>query len=108
MGKQRRKFEMGLPPADFGLSAVVAGHASGRLSVDHRYQGQGIGEFLLIDALRRAYFQSSQIAAVAVVVDAIDEKAWRFYRHFGFIPLPDRPDRLFLPMKTIAALFGRP
>lgn len=69
--------------------------------------GQGIGEFFLIDALRRAYFQSSQIAAVAVVLDAIDEQAARFYRHFEFIPLPDRPDRLFLPMKTIAALFTR-
>jgi GNAT superfamily N-acetyltransferase len=79
----------------------------GRLAVDHRHRGQGIGEFLLIDALRRAYFQSSQIAAVAVVVDAIDEQAARFYRHFEFIPLPDRPDRLFLPMKTIAALFTR-
>jgi len=33
-------------------------------------------------------------------------QAARFYRHFHFIPLPDRPDRLFLPMKTIAALFG--
>jgi GNAT superfamily N-acetyltransferase len=44
----------------------------GRLAVDQRYRGQGIGEFLLLDALHRAYVQSSQIAAIAVVVDAID------------------------------------
>ena len=78
----------------------------GRLAVDQRYRGQGIGEFLLLDALHRSYVQSSQIAAIAVIVDAIDDRAARFYRHFNFIPLPDRPDRLFLPMKTIATLFA--
>ena len=77
----------------------------GRLAVDQRHRGQGIGEFLLMDALRRAYIQSSQIAAVAVVVDAIDAHAAQFYDHFNFIPLSDRPDRLFLLMKTIATLF---
>lgn len=77
----------------------------GRLAVDRHYKGQNLGELLLIDALRRAYAQSSQIAAAAVVVDAIDEPATKFYRHFDFIPFPDRPNRLFLPMKTIAALF---
>ena len=80
----------------------------GRLAVDQRCRGEGIGEFLLMDALHRAYVQSSQIAAVAVVVDAIDAQAARFYRHFNFISLPDRPDRLFLPMKTISALFRAP
>lgn len=77
----------------------------GRLAVDRRYKGQGLGELLLLDALRRAFTQSSQIAAVAVVVDAGDEQAARFYRHFGFIAFPERPNRLFLPMKTVAALF---
>lgn len=84
---------------------VVPGTLLGRLAVDRRYRGQGVGEFLLMDALRRSLVQSSQIAAVAVVVDAIDEPAMRFYKHFNFFPLPDRPNRLFLPMKTIADLF---
>ena len=66
---------------------------------------EGVGEFLLLDALRRAYVQASQIAAVAAVVDAIDAQAAGFYRHFNFIPFPDRPDRLFLPMKSISTLF---
>ena len=78
----------------------------GRLAVDQHFRGQGAGEFLLVDALLRAYTQSSQIAAAAVVVDAIDEHAVRFYRHFGFTPFPDAPTRLFLPMKTVAELFG--
>jgi GNAT superfamily N-acetyltransferase len=84
---------------------IVPATLLGRLAVDQRYGKQGIGEFLLMDALHRAYVQSAQIAAVAVVVDAADAPAARFYRHFDFITLPDRPDRLFLPMKTIAALF---
>ena len=79
----------------------------GRLAVDQHYTGQGAGEFLLVDALLRAYTQSSQIAAAAVVVDAIDEQAARFYRHFGFTQFPDMPTRLFLPMKTVTELFGR-
>jgi len=38
-----------------------------------------------------------------VVVDAIDERAARFYRAHGFIPLPESM-RLVLPMRTIAVL----
>jgi GNAT superfamily N-acetyltransferase len=77
----------------------------GRLAIDHRYKGKGAGEFLLVDALQRAFTQSSQIAATAVVVDAIDDQAAGFYRHFGFIDFPDKPGRLFLPIKTIRKLF---
>ncbi|OGQ78415.1 MAG: GNAT family N-acetyltransferase [Deltaproteobacteria bacterium RIFCSPLOWO2_12_FULL_60_19] len=76
----------------------------GRLAVDQRYREQALGEFLLLNALHRAYAQSSQIAAAAVV-DAIDDPARRFYQHFDFLPFPDKPNRLFLPMKTIADLF---
>ncbi len=77
----------------------------GRLAADQRYRGQGLGEFLLMDAMRRAFLQSSQIAAAAVIVDAIDESAVRFYQHFDFLQFPDGPNRLFLPMRTIASLF---
>jgi GNAT superfamily N-acetyltransferase len=76
----------------------------GRLAVDHRCHGQGVGEFLVMDALRRAFIQSAQIAAVAIVVEAIDDSAVRFYQHFGFRLFRDKPTRLFLPMKTIADL----
>ncbi len=79
----------------------------GRLAVDVRYRGKGAGEFLLSNALERALAQSSQIGATAVVVDAIDEKAAAFYRHFDFLDFPDKPGRLFLTMKSIADIFGR-
>jgi|SRR5579863_8006154 len=42
-----------------------------RLAVDSRYQGQGIGEILLMDALNRALMQSAKIASAAAVVDAM-------------------------------------
>ena len=77
----------------------------GRLAVHNHYKRQGLGAFLLMDALHRTWVQSSQIAAVAVIVDAIDEQAVRFYKHFDFIPFSQQSNRLFLPMKTIAALF---
>src|SRR6185437_6050492 len=79
----------------------------GRLAVDARYRRKGAGEFLLSNALERALAQSSQIGATAVVVDAIDEKAAAFYRHFDFSDFPDKPGRLFITMKTIVDIFTR-
>lgn len=76
----------------------------GRLAVDETYRGRGLGGWLLVDALSRAWRQSDTLGAAAVVVDAQDEAAAAFYEHHGFHRFPDRPDRLFLPMKTIAKL----
>ena len=56
-------------------------------------------------ALKRALEHSRNIASVAVVVDAIDEHARAFYGRYGFIDIPDHPNRLFMPMKTVAQLF---
>ena len=56
-------------------------------------------------ALKRALQHSRNIALVAVVVDAIDENARLFYRRYGFIEIPNHPNRLFMPMKTLAQLF---
>lgn len=77
----------------------------GRLAVDTDYRGWGLGSHLLLDALQRALLQSGEVASWAVIVDAKDEVAQGFYAHYGFIPLPRTPRRLFLPMGTIAALF---
>ena len=71
----------------------------GRLAVDQNYQGRGYGRFLLADALFRAV--RSEIASFAVVVDAKDEAARRFYERESFLPFPDRPIRLFRPMADI-------
>ena len=71
----------------------------GRLAVDHEFKGQGLGGALLADALERA--ARSEIAAFALVVDAKDEAAAAFYKHHGFMALPDSPLTLFLPLATV-------
>ena len=77
----------------------------GRLAVDLRLKGQGMGQFMLMDALYRCLQAAVGIAAMAVVVDAKDALASAFYQHYGFIPLNLSASRLFLPMATIATLF---
>ena len=74
----------------------------GRLAVDHAFKGQGLGGAFLADALDRA--ARSEIAAFAMIVDAKDEPAAAFYRHHGFIALPDSTLTLFLPLATIQCL----
>ena len=78
----------------------------GRLAVDESTKGQGLGEHLLMDALHRSLAHADQIAAMAVVVDAKDESAANFYRHFGFLTLQAQPSRLFVPMRLVAQLLG--
>lgn len=73
----------------------------GRLAVDQTFKGQGLGGALLADALHRA--AHAEIAAYALIVDAKDAAAAAFYRHHGFITLPDSPHSLFLPLATVGA-----
>ena len=77
----------------------------GRLAIDNRFQKQGIGKLLLIDALRRSYKISKSIGSFAVVVDPIDKEAEQFYDKYGFIKLPDS-GKMFLPMNTIKTIFS--
>jgi GNAT superfamily N-acetyltransferase len=88
-----------LPRYDL-LPAVLLG----RLAIDTRYRGQGLGLDLLLNALSRAYHARQQIAALAVVVEAKDEQARRFYLRCGFQPLADSPNGLFMPVVTIGKL----
>jgi hypothetical protein len=44
-------------------------------------------------------------ASLAVIVDAKDDNARRFYQRESFLPFPDQPMKLFRPMADIAQLF---
>lgn len=68
----------------------------GRLAVDRTYQGQKLGAALLADAVARTV--AADVAAYAIVVDAKDKRAERFYEHFGFLKLARSPGSLFLPI----------
>lgn len=74
----------------------------GRLAIDRRYHGQGFGSFLFLDALSRC--SRSEVAAFAVIVEALDDEARAFYLHHSFLPLPDSPYRLFRRMSDIETL----
>jgi predicted GNAT family N-acyltransferase len=77
----------------------------GRLAVDSKFRGQGLGEKLLMDALNRSLRLSRELASAAVIVDAKDDTAAAFYRKYGFIEFPKVERRLFLAMGTVAQLF---
>ena len=70
----------------------------GRLAVDRRWAGQGLGSALLADALQRVIQASSTLAVHAIIVDAKDEQAQRFYERFGFMLLPETGRCLFYPL----------
>jgi GNAT superfamily N-acetyltransferase len=73
----------------------------GRLAVAANFKEQGLGGALLADALDRA--ARAEIAAYALMVDAKDDTAVAFYRHHGFIALPDSSRTLFLPLASVPA-----
>lgn len=75
----------------------------GRLAVNRRQQGKGYGRFLLADALYRIV--RSEIASFAVIVEAKDDNARRFYERESFLSLPDQPMKLFRPVADIEKLF---
>jgi hypothetical protein len=55
-------------------------------------------------ALQRSFTQSDEIGSSFVVVQAKNEKARTFYLKYGFTPLVDQPNTLFLPMAVIKQL----
>ena len=70
----------------------------GRLACRADRQGQGIGKILLGCAVDRCLKAREQIAAYALIVDAKDDGARRFYEHFGFRALRDAARALYLPL----------
>lgn len=73
----------------------------GRLAVDLRAQGQGLGAALLKDALLRILAVSKNIGIRAVLVHAISEDAKRFYLRYGFQVSPIDSMILMLPIQHI-------
>jgi ribosomal protein S18 acetylase RimI-like enzyme len=70
----------------------------GRLAVDRRFQRRGLGELMLMNAVRRTMLDAA--AAFALLVDAKNDVAAGFYRRYGFRPIAGKPRTLFLPLAT--------
>ena len=76
----------------------------GRMGVDRDYQGQRLGELLLMDALYKSWRASKLVSSWAVVVDA-KVGAQEFYVKYEFTPFVTQTSRLFLLMKKIDLMF---
>lgn len=75
----------------------------GRLAVDQRFQGQGLGAAMLADAVSRTL--RAEPAVFTLLADAKNERAAAFYRRFGFRDLSDLPSTLFLPLAATVKAF---
>lgn len=74
-----------------------------RLAVDHRFQGQRVGEKTLVSALRHSVTLTERgLPAMRLMLDMLDDDALAFYQRFDlFQPFTDDPMRLFVPMKVV-------
>jgi GNAT superfamily N-acetyltransferase len=76
----------------------------GRLAVSRSHAGHGLGSDLLFDALTRIAAAATTIGIAAVLVQAKDDHARRFYlSQAEFIEFPEDSRTLFLPIETVAA-----
>ena len=79
----------------------------GRLAIDSRFQGRGIGADLLRDAVLRT-LQAAEIAGIrAILVSAISESAKRFYEKYGFISSPVHPQTLMITLAEAARIVAQ-
>ena len=77
-----------------------------RLAVDRDEQGQGIGSWMLLEALTRSAEAADIIGVRAVLVHALDERARGFYERAGFEPSPTHPLHLLMLVKDIRRTLG--
>jgi GNAT superfamily N-acetyltransferase len=88
-----------------GSLRAVPGALLAQLGVSREYQGRGIGNVLVSEALRRAIALAEGYGCAAIVTDPIDERAAQLYAGFDFRPLGDGTTRLIVAMKTVLAAF---
>lgn len=76
------------------------------LGVARKFQGHGLGDRLLAQALQDCHVAGQTFAFVAVILDCLHGGAKRFYQRWDFQELPGHPYRLFLSSKTLSKLMG--
>jgi GNAT superfamily N-acetyltransferase len=80
----------------------------GRLAIDRRWQGKGLGRALLRDAVLRVLGAAETIGVRAILVHAISEEAKRFYEHWGFRPSPVEPMTLMITVEEVRTMLSQP
>ena len=76
-----------------------------RLAVSQELQRKGHGTYMMVNAIERIITVADSLEIIGFFVDAKDTKAKVFYKQFGFMPLPDNPLELFLPIATLRKAF---
>jgi GNAT superfamily N-acetyltransferase len=74
----------------------------GRLAVDRRYAGGGLGASLLQDAILKGIVAAQTVGARAFPVHALSDAAENFYRRFGFQLVPDSTRAMYLLLQDAA------
>jgi len=80
----------------------------GRLAVDLRWQGSGLGGGMLRDAVLRTYTVSRQVGVRALLVHALSEEAKEFYLRHGFMQSPIDPMTLMLNLLDVHRALEKP
>ncbi|OAA25350.1 Acetyltransferase (GNAT) domain-containing protein [Frankia sp. EI5c] len=78
----------------------------GRLAVDSRYQGRGVGARLLRDATMRALTVRRMVGTPVLGAHAAAPAGRAFYRHFGFAASSVDPYLVLLPLQHAAGSAG--
>jgi predicted GNAT family N-acyltransferase len=106
----RRELKLDQLPEEIAKKVGKYGHVGvtllGRMAVTEKYKGAGLGALTLMNALHKSLLAATDIASLAVFIEAIDGDTANFYRKYGFIELPEDKLKLLLPMKTIAKSFS--
>jgi GNAT superfamily N-acetyltransferase len=89
-----------------GGYSVVPAYLLARLALDRSIQRQGHGADLLVDALTTILHAADTGAGRLIVVDAIDDRAAAFYRHFDFVPVGGTRNRLVMKVATARKALG--
>jgi GNAT superfamily N-acetyltransferase len=78
----------------------------GRLAVDRRRQGRGLGADLLRDAVLRAISAAETVGVRAILVHAISDEAKSFYEKHGFRASPIEPMTLMITIEEARRMLG--
>lgn len=84
-----------------GIPDPVPVMVLGRLAVDRRHAGAGLGAAMLRDAMQRTLLVSRTAGVRALILHALDDEAAAFYARYGFLPFPAATRTMFLPVETL-------
>jgi GNAT superfamily N-acetyltransferase len=78
----------------------------GQIAVDVSWAGQGVGMGLLRHAYGRAISAARLVGGRVLLVNAVDDEAYAFWRRRDFLPIKDDPNVLYRPIADVARAIG--